>query len=1065
MSAKIIPVCRRQIHCDANLDDEINIRDAAFICSELVKMSGALLSSGDFNGDGQVNVYDAVAIAKYVVTALAEKTSDNKIERDNGSSESINLGNVAGIPGQYVTLPVSVACNDNFESAAFIVQWDNVALSVDEVYPAGGMSVYSDYGRGYCAIDAFGSSAVSDGEIAGIELCIPSDAKPGTEYEVHISAIDTFAEYGGEDLADTVSVSGGTITVIPSVPENIEMNEGETIEFSEHYDIFDIVSANPSVAAYKNNTLYGISAGRTELQFKMSDGTVFTSEVTVKASEKIEIQVDEEKYIFTSEYALKWTSFDNSIASVDDGVLRGVSAGTTVVYAIDTTNGKTVYTGMVTVVERSATTTVTTTSGETTKTSVSTTGTVCISEPVEIEDDYADEDMPTPSLYLSKVSGTAGETVGMNINAKCNNNLADFQLTVNWNDTDLIVSYIWSQSLNWVDAEEEGAASITAYSTSPVADGTVATIYFTIPEDAVNGTEYDIYISAVNDFSAFDGDDYIDYADTVSVYDGKITVSNEYETVSITEGESLVLTGDYAMYSDIVSDDPFVASVEDNVIYGESSGYTSITFTGEGQTFTLYVNVFTPSEFEMDVYTGKELYVSDSWHDLRWTSSDASIASVSSYYGTYGYVSAESAGTATIRAFDTETGETVYTGTVTVIGEEPYGGGALYGDYLYYKAIDEDEDGIYDYAEITGCDESAVFVEIPDEIDGLPVTSIGTAAFWNCSELEYIEIPDSITSIGDAAFLGCSGLSSLVIPGTVNSIGCDAFEGCSALENIVLPNGITSIEPWTFAGCTSLSSIIIPEGVTSIGFDAFTGCSSLTEITLPDSVTSIEPYAFYYCSALESIRIKNPECVIDEGTGYVICNGTDNDSGDPYFNGVICGYEGSTAQEYAENCGYTFALIEDGPVVTTPAVTTVTTGKTTVSSTVSSSVSGTTDKSGEATTAGTAQSDPASTTDITTDTTTDTPSGTETGEGTTTPVSDPDTTTTTAVPSSDDPGTLKGDANEDGKVNVRDAAFIAHKLAQGKSDELPECADYNGDEIINVRDAAAIAKFLASGGK
>lgn len=57
---------------------------------------------------------------------------------------------------------------------------------------------------------------------------------------------------------------------------------------------------------------------------------------------------------------------------------------------------------------------------------------------------------------------------------------------------------------------------------------------------------------------------------------------------------------------------------------------------------------------------------------------------------------------------------------------------------------------------------------------------------------------------------------------------------------------------------------------------------------------------------------------------------------------------------------------------------------------------------------------------------------------------------------------VKGDANGDGVLNVRDAAFIAKALAQGKGSELPIIADYNGDGAVNVRDAAAIAKYLAS---
>lgn len=55
-----------------------------------------------------------------------------------------------------------------------------------------------------------------------------------------------------------------------------------------------------------------------------------------------------------------------------------------------------------------------------------------------------------------------------------------------------------------------------------------------------------------------------------------------------------------------------------------------------------------------------------------------------------------------------------------------------------------------------------------------------------------------------------------------------------------------------------------------------------------------------------------------------------------------------------------------------------------------------------------------------------------------------------------------GDANEDGKVNVRDCAMIASYLAKNQADKLPLCADYNRDSKINVRDAAAIANALAN---
>ena len=88
---------------------------------------------------------------------------------------------------------------------------------------------------------------------------------------------------------------------------------------------------------------------------------------------------------------------------------------------------------------------------------------------------------------------------------------------------------------------------------------------------------------------------------------------------------------------------------------------------------------------------------------------------------------------------------------------------------------------------------------------------------------------------------------------------------------------------------------------------------------------------------------------------------------------------------------------------------------------------------------------------------------TETELTTTEPEETTTETTTTTTETKPIAETVVGDANGDGKLNVRDAANIAYMLATGKVDQLPEEADFNGDGKINVRDAAAIAKFLASG--
>ncbi|MDE6834962.1 MAG: leucine-rich repeat domain-containing protein, partial [Ruminococcus sp.] len=80
-----------------------------------------------------------------------------------------------------------------------------------------------------------------------------------------------------------------------------------------------------------------------------------------------------------------------------------------------------------------------------------------------------------------------------------------------------------------------------------------------------------------------------------------------------------------------------------------------------------------------------------------------------------------------------------------------------------------------DYVKITGCNKDATEVVIPAEINGLPVTSIGDAAFRYCAGLISIEIPDSVINIGSFAFSDCSSLESVTIPESVTSIGGDAF--------------------------------------------------------------------------------------------------------------------------------------------------------------------------------------------------------------------------------------------------------------------------------------------------
>ncbi|MGA2245333.1 MAG: leucine-rich repeat domain-containing protein [Verrucomicrobiota bacterium] len=172
-------------------------------------------------------------------------------------------------------------------------------------------------------------------------------------------------------------------------------------------------------------------------------------------------------------------------------------------------------------------------------------------------------------------------------------------------------------------------------------------------------------------------------------------------------------------------------------------------------------------------------------------------------------------------------------------------------------------DGTLNLAQYSG---SAGSVVIPNTTNGLPVTSIGSVAFFENRSLTNLTIGTNVATIGGQAF-SYSSLAAVTIPPSVTNIAFGAFFNC----NDLLAFTVNSNNP-VYASAAGVlfnqsqtnliefpagkaGSYAVPTNVTSIGVDAFFDCTNLTSIVIPASVASIGDYAFDSCSSLTVITV------------------------------------------------------------------------------------------------------------------------------------------------------------------------------------------------------------------
>ncbi len=119
-------------------------------------------------------------------------------------------------------------------------------------------------------------------------------------------------------------------------------------------------------------------------------------------------------------------------------------------------------------------------------------------------------------------------------------------------------------------------------------------------------------------------------------------------------------------------------------------------------------------------------------------------------------------------------------------------------------------------------------------------TTIGDRAFAD-STLEYIEMFDSITTIGSGAFSNCTNMTELVLPPYLTEIAADALSGCSSLTFVDIQCDASILPEGLFADCSSLETVHVSSG--SIANGLFKNLP-LTEATLDAGVSAIGEEAF-----------------------------------------------------------------------------------------------------------------------------------------------------------------------------------------------------------------------------
>ena len=160
-------------------------------------------------------------------------------------------------------------------------------------------------------------------------------------------------------------------------------------------------------------------------------------------------------------------------------------------------------------------------------------------------------------------------------------------------------------------------------------------------------------------------------------------------------------------------------------------------------------------------------------------------------------------------------------------------------------------------------------LDIPDEVEGIPVISIDSEALNKVpydlkSEMRTLKIGKNIRSINEGTFRKCENVKTVVIGEGVETIGDSAFECCYKLKDITFNEGLKEICANAFNDCMSIEEVKLPNGLESLGESAFERCGRLEKINIPEQLTRIEPYTFCGTYIEEIVFPDNIEYIADK---------------------------------------------------------------------------------------------------------------------------------------------------------------------------------------------------------